>query len=541
MKSRNKLYFLLSVLSGILLYSGWTNAPLGFFTLIAFVPLLYIEEEMILHKEKKLKFFLYSYLAFFIWNLLSTWWIYYATLPGAIAAVVFNSLFYTFVFWVYHLTRVKLGRRIGDLAFIVYWLAFEYIYLNGQISWVWLILGNAFSYLPKIVQWYEYTGTLGGSLWVLIINLIVFRILMCFIYKDCENKRLVVFRYFIFVILLLAPILFSLFRYYNYKEKGPVAEFIVTQPNIDPYSEKFTGRLTPIEQVQRIINVAKPLITDSTEYVIAPETAIPVGIWESQLKENNLISPFYDLLKAYPNLNILTGATTYLNYGTEKRTPTARPIYTMEDTLWYDAFNSALNINNRGIDVYHKSKLVIGVEMMPYPEVFSFLGSLFIDLGGTSGSLGTQKERTVFTSIDRKVRAAPIICYESIYGEFVTGYVKNGANVLTVITNDGWWDDSPGYKQHFSYSVLRAIETRRSVARSANTGISGFINQRGDVIDKTKWWVYTAKRNKLHLNDEETFYVRNGDYIGRASLFVSVLMLIFYFLQFLLLKAKFKQ
>ncbi len=532
MKSRNnKLYFFLSVLSGLLLYSGWFNEPVGFFTLIAFVPLLYVEEKIIREKEKPLKFFLFSYIAFFIWNLLSTWWIYYATLPGAIAAVVLNSLFYTVVFWFFHITRVKLGRRVGDLAFIVYWLAFEYIYLHGEISWVWLVLGNAFAYLPQIVQWYEYTGTLGGSLWVLLVNLVVFRIFLCFVYKnECKNKRLNNFRYAALGVLLIVPVVYSLWVYYSYEEKGPTAEFIVTQPNIDPYGEKFTGKLSPLEQVQRVVDIAKPLITDSTEYVIAPETAIPVGIWESQLSENYLIKPFYELIKEHPTLNILTGATTYINYGADKKTATARPIYTSYDTLWYDAFNSAININKNKISVYHKSKLVIGVEMIPYPEVLSFLNSFFIDLGGTSGSLGTQKERSVFTSFDGKVKAAPIICYESIYGEFVTGYVKKGANVLTVITNDGWWNDSPGYKQHFSYSRLRAIETRRSVARSANTGISGFINQRGDVISETGWWVYTAQKGKLHLNDEMTFYTLHGDFIGRGALFVAVLLLIFYVL-----------
>ena len=95
------------------------------------------------------------------------------------------------------------------------------------------------------------------------------------------------------------------------------------------------------------------------------------------------------------------------------------------------------------------------------------------------------------------------------------GIVTNG----NIITNDGWWDDTPGYRQHQAYARLRAIEFRRSVARSANTGISCFINQRGEVQQATNWWVPTAIRQKINYNSELTFYARHGDFLGTLSLF----------------------
>ncbi len=526
----NKKHFFLSVTSGLLLYAGWSNQPFGILTLTAFVPLLVIEADLLATSPKGSgrKFFKYSYLAFFIWNLLSTWWIYFATPPGAVAAVVLNALFYTVVFWLYHITRKHLGNRVGDIAFVTYWIAFEYIYLHGEISWVWLVLGNAFANTPELVQWYEYTGTLGGSLWVLLTNLSIYRTLECFTGTTaCENPKIKYFRTASSILLFIIPVTLSLFIYNTYKETGPTVGLVVTQPNIDPYNDKFSGRIPPYDQILRITETAKPLIDDSTEYVIAPETAIPVGIWESQLKESYYLKPFYELISSHPNLNIVTGATTYVNYGPDKKTATARNIPGASEPVYYDAFNTALHINKKDIGIYHKSKLVIGVEMIPYPELFSFLNHLIIDLGGTSGSLGTQKERTVFASTDGKIKPGVAICYESIYGEFVTEYVRKGANVLFVITNDGWWSDSPGYKQHFSFARLRAIETRRSIARSANTGISGFINQKGDVLLKTGWWVKTAAKHKLHLNDKITFYVKHGDYIGRiAKLFSALLLLL---------------
>jgi len=98
--------------------------------------------------------------------------------------------------------------------------------------------------------------------------------------------------------------------------------------------------------------------------------------------------------------------------------------------------------------------------------------------------------------------------------------------MIFIITNDGWWKNTPGYHQHLSFARLRAIETRRSIARSANTGISCFINQRGDVLQATNWWVATSIKGTINANDEITFYVKAGDYIARISLFVAALILL---------------
>ena len=132
----------------------------------------------------------------------------------------------------------------------------------------------------------------------------------------------------------------------------------------------------------------------------------------------------------------------------------------------------------------------------------------------------------------------PIICYESIYGEFVSGYVNEGAGLLFIITNDGWWGNTPGYRQHFQYARLRAIENRRSIARSANTGISGFINQRGDVLKQTPYWEDAAITETLNANSSLTFYAKNGDYLGRLSAFTGILLLIYGFVKGFLKKRK---
>jgi apolipoprotein N-acyltransferase len=183
--------------------------------------------------------------------------------------------------------------------------------------------------------------------------------------------------------------------------------------------------------------------------------------------------------------------------------------------------------NTSEIQVYHKSKLVPGVEQMPFPFIFKHLESIAIDLGGTTGQLGTQNERSFFFSEDHKMRTAPVVCYESIYGEYVGNYIKNGANFISIITNDGWWADTPGYRQHLKYGRLRAIETRRWIARSANTGISCFIDPKGNILQATGWWIPAVISQNIGLNKELTFYTIYGDYIGRAALCIALALLIY--------------
>jgi apolipoprotein N-acyltransferase len=167
------------------------------------------------------------------------------------------------------------------------------------------------------------------------------------------------------------------------------------------------------------------------------------------------------------------------------------------------------------------------VEKMPFARLMKPLEGLAINLGGTVGSLGSDENRSDFERKSDGLKIAPVICYESVFGEYLTEYINNGANLIFVITNDGWWGNSPGYRQHMVFSKLRAIETRRSVARSANTGISAFIDQRGDVFQATKYWVPAVIRQKINANDYLTFYVRYGDYIGRVSGFVTAFLLLF--------------
>jgi apolipoprotein N-acyltransferase len=97
---------------------------------------------------------------------------------------------------------------------------------------------------------------------------------------------------------------------------------------------------------------------------------------------------------------------------------------------------------------------------------------------------------------------------------------------MAIITNDAWWGNTPGYRQHLSYASLRAIETRRAIARCANTGISAIISPSGEIIQPTPWWEPAVIEGEIPLRDDITFFVAHGDFIGRICTFLFCLLLL---------------
>jgi apolipoprotein N-acyltransferase len=417
----------------------------------------------------------------------------------------------------------KFGKRIGYLAFITNWIAYEYVFMNSQIAWPWLILGNAFANNIQLIQWYEFTGHIGGTLWILLVNLVLFEIIN--LIKNKKSNSSLILNCSLLSLFLIVPIGYSLIRYYSYKEVGKEIDVVVVQPNIDPYNEKY-NELPVEEQMTIILDLANAVADENVDYFVAPETAIPSYIWEDEIQDDNCILYMRSFLQYYPRSEFLIGASTRRLYidGVNK-TETARKRRNSGD--YYDIYNTSLQIDtSQNIPLYHKSRLVPGSEIMPYPKTLGFIQDFMFDLGGMTGTCATQIERTPFKNIHNHIKVGVPICYESVFGEFLAEFSKNGANFFAIITNDGWWYNTPGYHQHNSFARLRAIESRRSIARSANTGISCFINQRGDIIKQLDWQKRDAIRSKITLNDKVTFFANYGDYIARISCYLSLLVIL---------------
>lgn len=534
MKNQNILFGILVLLFVTLMSVPYLVPHTGFLALIGFVPLLCLERIATLTGAKRV--WLWHYSAFLLWNAVTTFWVCNATVGGGIFACVANAFQMSLVFGLFRWSRKYLRGSLPYIFLAALWIAWEKYYLDvAQISWPWLLLGNAFARTVSLVQWYEWLGTLGGSLWVWASNLSVFA-LMVFLSDGSWFRFNAKARFAsaaAALLILFAPAIVSMSMYYSpARQEGDTLKVVALQPNIDPY-HKFQA-LAQSQQNVILLEQLKSALAGRTDtsalLAVAPETFtndIVTGDYERSLTYRR----FREFLKQYHNVNLLFGASSH-SYIESAGVPsyTARKV---SDGLWVESHNSALMVDGTDdAQIYHKSKLVVAVEMTPYPAFFCKIDDL---LGGVMGRCIGQKEVSLLSCRTRDaegkvVEDVPLgcaVCYESVYPEHCAEYVRKGAKALAIITNDAWWGNTPGYRQHLSYASLRAIETRRDIVRSANTGISAIIDSRGDIVSKTAWWEPAVLEGEIHLSEKQTFFVAQGDIVGRLCAFMAVMLLLF--------------
>lgn len=502
----------LSILSGILLAAAWPVSSLTFLIFFAFVPLLLIADKT----AKKNQFFLYAFITLLIWNAITTWWIWNSSEAGAIGAIIPNALLMCIPWLGYFSFKNKFGKRSGYFSLIAFWMLFEYIHLNWQLTWPWLSLGNVFAAQINWVQWYEYTGIGGGTLWVLVLNIAIFDFIKFFKSRDWGTRVLKSLQIISFCTLFILPSL-SQFNFGKDEALQVKKDVVIVQPNIDPYQKFESNSINA--QIRTLIDLSEQKIDSATKLVMWPETALATNVPMNEVATANVYQPVFEFVNRHPNITLLTGVETYKIV--QEKTVTSRK---MQDGQFYESYNAAVSIKaNQPLQFYIKSKLVPGVESLP--TFLNFLGPVFEKFGGTTGGYARDTAAKAFYNEGNPFVTAPVICYESIYGEYVSTYVAKGANIISIITNDGWWGNTPGHKQHLAYAKLRAIETRRWVARSANTGISAVIDDYGNIREQTKWDEATAIKYAIPARVNETFYVKHGDYLYKIFSVFALLMI----------------
>lgn len=519
---------LLALLSAFLMWLAWPpipyTAPL---LLIGLVPLLIALDKIALKREGKTgkQVFLTAGLTFLAWNTASIYWVYNAisavnnpVVSAFVSLIPFGlgALLMTFPFWMYYRLQRVSNKKIAYAGLVSFYVAMEYLHQTWDLSFPWMTLGNGLSGMHQLAQWYEYTGVYGGSVWILLSNILAFEAYKRF---GSDAKGYLKLRPAgIWALFILLPAGLSLTKYSQYKEKEIPVNVVTVQPNIDPY-EKF-GSLPAADQLNILIHLSDSVAQPNTEYFIWPETAIPNYADEDRIRSNPDFNTVQKFLSRYKNGTVITGIESVKLYH-NKQTISAKKD---QSGMFYDSFNAAMQVeNSANVQFYHKSKLVPGVEKMPFPAAFSILGPIFEGFGGSGGGWGWQDHPGVFYAYSG-IGVAPVICYESLWGEWIAEAVKNGAQFIAIITNDAWWGNTSGKDQHLLYAKLRAIETRRDVVRSANTGISCFINQKGDIIKQAGWWTRTALKGNINLNDELTLYVKTGDIIARFLCVTALLL-----------------
>ena len=531
MKRENMLIWGLVALFAVMMSIPYLVPHTGFLALFAIVPLLCMDR--IADMTGRRRVWIYHYSAFVLWNAVTTFWVCNATIGGGIFAVLANSLQMSLVFGLFRLSKKRFSGSLPYIFLMTAWIAWERFYFDAEISWPWLVLGNSFARSIWAIQWYEFTGALGGSLWIWMCNLSIFGILVSLSDGSIShwNGKAKAAAATGLLVLFVAPPVVSGFigrEYHDAMEEGEQLDVMIIQPNIDPYN-KFQA-MTQAQQNGILLSMAEKNLkerkNDSTAaplLIVAPET-FTGGVICGEYQRSQTWNGFVRFLKDYPGVNMLFGASTY-DYIHSPGAPsyTARKV---GDGMWVESHNSALMTDGSArTEIYHKSKLVVAVEHTPYPRIFCPIDNM---LGGVMGRCVGQDEISLLHVKD-KDSSIPIgcaVCYESVYGEYYTDYIRKGAKAMTIITNDAWWGNTPGYRQHLSYASLRAIETRRAIARCANTGISAIISPSGKIHQPTPWWEPAVIEGSIPLRNDITFFVSHGDITGRVCTFIFLLMLL---------------
>lgn len=499
------------LLTAILLGLSFPPLPFGFLVPFAlFYFIRFIED-----KTPAQSFRLGYWLGLF-WGSITLFWIAASTLTGAIFAIVINAFHYAILWWLFAKIR-KLGRTPALLSLPFLWTALEYLRLFTDIRFNWMTLAHTQTYYLPFIQIIDVSGTLGISFVLVVLGVLVF-----YFFQLGDRLKWVPALLALGIIFFLVDYGFHRMNHFNQK-KYPLIKAAIVQPNVDPF-QKWDPDFQQ-EAFQMLLKSSRRLVSLKPNIIIWPETATPFFM-RARFSALHRIHSFLDSTQTF----LLTGTPDY---------------EFLKETNTYKTYNAAFFFSPRksGYQTYRKMALVPAAESMPFKKFLPFLRK--IDVGG--GDFFPGKEFTVFrfkipwylgrfkgdsyhaVKVDssRMVRIglSAIICYESVFPQIVRKFILNGANLLTIITNDGWFGLTNGPYQHAQFAVLRAIENRVSVIRCANTGISGFIDPTGKYLRKAPLGSKRDFTAWIPVNSEKTFYTRHGEWFGEFTLLVSFLIL----------------
>ncbi len=487
-------------LSAILFAFSFPPFPLGFLAPVAIVLLL----NYILHTPSNIGFKI-GYWSGVVWGFLTLFWIANNTLPGLLLTVFIGALHYGFIWW--------LVRRVYDyfprLALVVFpfvWVAAEFAREFTDLRFNWLNLAYTQTYYLPFIQIAEFTGYLGVSFLIAVIAVLGYGA------WQFRKYRIVLMAGIAAVILI--PTVFGLLRMKALESRNlPEIKVAVVQPNVDPY-QKWEPAFQK-HAFAMLDSLTRLALRQQPRLVIWPETATPFFLRNEHAYQQR-IHQLVDSL----NFCLLTGTPDY------RYIPEAKEHHTYNAAFFFRPHYPVF-------DVYYKMALVPAAETMPFKQYLPFLRK--INVGGGDFFPGNQftvfrcstelRNTTRNQPFSGQVRLSVAICYESIFPQIVRGFVKNGANLLAVITNDGWFGTTSGPYQHQQYAIYRAIENRVSVARSANTGVSVFISPTGKKLGHLGLNRQGVLVQWLPLNDHQTLFTRWGNWFGWLMGIISLVVL----------------
>ena len=488
LKIFNQSYWQLALLSGVLIGLSYPPLHLGFLAWFGLIPLIHI-----LLNVKPRQVVQLAFLASITANFISLYWIglnsgagFLPVFASLIGAVIYLGIFWSGLGYFVSFIEKRISKGLFVLPFA--WVAMELLRSIGPLGFPWINLGlTQTEYLP-LIQIADITGSCGISFWIVLVNIGIY---LAIISKD--KRKYLILTSLVFLIIFS----FGYIRIANIDEaKTEFVTIAITQPNINP-DEKWDPESRE-ENFALMHSLLDSALNLNPDLVMWPESAVPAYLRIS----NHRRRPITDKLAKF-NIPLLSG--------------TVDRIIDKDGNKKY--YNSTIYIKpDDSVELYHKVHLVPFAEYIPLSEKFPMLKKLNFGQGNfTSG-----KEYTVF-NLD-SVKFSNLICYESSRPSGVRGFVKNGAQFITIQANDGWLGNSAGPYQHFELAKLRAIENRVPIVRCANTGISGVINPTGMVQEK----IPLGKKAILNANilpiQNLTFYTQYGEIFALLCILVSIII-----------------
>ncbi|HXG38041.1 MAG TPA: apolipoprotein N-acyltransferase [Bacteroidota bacterium] len=518
----------LAILTGVLLGVSFPPSPFYSAAYVALVPFLFLLERLKSYKQV----LVYTYLMALVFHAITLYWIGgfthgrdpYLMISGA-AVVFLHPGFYWLVALPYVFVRRHAGIVLGLISFPLIWLAYDYSHSLSEYSFPWISLGNSQAYDLYRIQIAEYTSIYGPALIVLVFNVLAFVLL-----AQVASKSWRMFSRPSILVITALVLVYLVPSFYGQRILRSREMFLgeqrirvgLVQPNIDPWEKWGEGRASKWESYQRqlalLVAESKQLAADGADLIAWPETAIPFEILSPRYYHN-----WVDLKQRLDSLgvSVFTGLPTAEAFDSANAPVTAVPI--RNTNVFVEYYNSATLLDaTHGTTsvhpVYKKVVLVPFAERVPYAETFSFLIEPLKWSVGISG-WGKGEEQWVYrvrTKDGREFTFSGMICYESVYPDFVRTFVQKGAEVLLVLTNDSWWGNTSGAYQHAAFASFRAIENRRWVIQCANGGISTFVDPTGLHRESTQMYTQARIIADVVPSREETFYARHGDLFAQV-------------------------
>lgn len=500
------------VISGLLLCLSFPNFNLYFLAWVALVPAL------VSLYDKNAGFALKAGLLMgIVYFFGTTYWIYhalyfYGSMPFilSILLVFLLSLYlsiYPAIFCFLYCTALKKTSLPSLFSAPFIWTSLEFIRSHAFTGFPWSSLGYSQYELLPVIQVADIIGIYGVSFLVVSVNGVIADM---FITKKIRaDKPLYSSLSFLggFIctaLILISVISYGFFRLYQERNFATFKAAII-QGNIDQ------DKKWDVSYQKAVLHTYKELTlnvaTKAPDIIIWPETALPFIFIEDKYLTEDLIS-FQKGLNSY----LLFGSILIKNVKDSERSGTQKNWLT----------NSALLLDKNGniSYIYDKIHLVPFGEYVPLKTILFFIDKLVYGVGDYYPGNHYLSAVTPFGDF------ATLICYEIIFPDMVRKFYTNGGDFIITITNDAWFGATHGPYQHFSMAVFRAIENRKPVLRAANSGISGFIDSNGRIIEASKLFERTYLFGEITKDKTLTFYTRYGDIFSYLCIIVTTTLFV---------------